>query len=135
MSAFCPFPESLEDSVVHCAKGLLACHVPVKIGPSPDNGVELHNQIASGGLFVVFDDLADFRQKRQQVFLGGFDDEFAFELAYRLSEEVEAFFDVDDFCLFLGECQPSFQEKGFDDWQDFVFQQFWGCPKSNLGSP
>src|SRR6266481_689172 len=59
-----PLPQSSKDRVVHLRKGSLARHMPMIVRPSPDNRVELHDQMTSRGLLVRLDDPSDFGQER-----------------------------------------------------------------------
>ena len=60
--AFCPLPQGKEDGVIHFGQGLLAGHVPVIVGPAPDEGVELPDQIGGRSLGIGLDEGADFFQ-------------------------------------------------------------------------
>jgi hypothetical protein len=60
MPPFGPRPQRFEDGSVHLIEGCLAHHMPVIVGPAPDHGVELGNQIRRCGLFVGLHDLPDF---------------------------------------------------------------------------
>ena len=53
VSAACPSPQCLEDRMVYLSKGTFTADVPVIVGPPPNQGVELHDQVTGFGLFIV----------------------------------------------------------------------------------
>src|SRR5215469_13511188 len=67
MSPLRPLPQSPKDRVVHFRQGLLAAHIPVIVGPAPDDRVELHNQVYGSGLAARLDDGSDFGQERRHI--------------------------------------------------------------------
>ena len=58
VSPFGPLPQDTKDCVIHLCVGFLADHVPVIIRPSANLGIQLGNEIASGGLLVLSDDFS-----------------------------------------------------------------------------
>ena len=122
MSPFGPTPEGVEDVRVYPTEHLLADYVAVIIGPAPDDGVELVNQVAGCGLFVGVDDCLRFGQERFDALAGRFDEELAVVLAYVLSQEVESVVDVGYPGLFWGQFQASFLQKLFQEGEDLLCQ-------------
>ncbi len=55
-----PLPQGLKNGTIDAIKGRFAHHMPMISGPSPNDSVELTDQVSSGGLLVVFDDCSDF---------------------------------------------------------------------------
>ncbi len=55
-----PLPEGLKDGAIDTAESRLAHHMLMIPGPSPNDTVELTDQVSGGGLLVVFDDCSDF---------------------------------------------------------------------------
>lgn len=74
----------------------------VVVCPSPNDGVELDNQVAGRRLFVGFDGRPHFGQECFDAFARGFDEELAIVLAYILSQKVEALLDVRYPCFLCG---------------------------------
>ena len=125
MSSPRPLPQGLKDGTVDAAEGLFAHHMPVIPGPSPNDSVELTDQVSGGGLFVVLDDSSDFLQESLDVLLRRLDEQFAVVLAYILAQKVEAVFDVRDDRLFGGEFKPSLLHEGFYQRFDLIFEQLF----------
>lgn len=61
--AFGPLPQGPEERVIHFGKGLLTGHVPVIVGPPPDQGVEEPNQISRCCLRVGPNECSAFANK------------------------------------------------------------------------
>jgi hypothetical protein len=64
MTAACPRPECLENSVVHSRKGTRTGHMAMEERPAPNNGVESFNQVASRDLTALADNGAHLVQER-----------------------------------------------------------------------
>lgn len=96
MSAFCPLPQHRKDSVVHLGEGLLAYDVPVIVGPSPNFGVELGNEVSCRRLLMVLHYFSDALKKRLHAFSRGCDQQFSVVFTEVLSEKVEAVLDMRD---------------------------------------
>src|SRR6266700_1105941 len=58
--SLCPLPQRLEDRAIHFVEGSLACHMSVIQGPSPNNRVQLNDELSCWGLFVFLHDFSDF---------------------------------------------------------------------------
>src|SRR2546426_2358985 len=86
MSSFGPVPHEFEDGCVHCGKGLRACHMPMVKRPSPNDRVQLADQVPCRGLLVSLDHSADLFQERFDILLGGFDEHLAVILAQVLTQ-------------------------------------------------
>ena len=84
MSPFSPTPQGLKNLRIHLTKHLLANNVTMIVCPTPDDRVELVDQVAGCGLFVGLDDCAYFGQECFDTFLRGFDEEFTLIFAYIL---------------------------------------------------
>src|ERR1700737_3771848 len=67
-----PSPQTREDGCIDAAKGTLADHVPMIVGPAPNLGVEFLNQIGGRHTQRGFDRGSDARQESFDVFFGGF---------------------------------------------------------------
>ncbi len=46
--------------MVYLGKGALTTDMPVIVRPTPDEGIELHDQMPGSALLVPFDDVSDF---------------------------------------------------------------------------
>ncbi len=129
--AFCPLPQGKEDGVVHFGKGLLTGHVPVIVGPAPDEGVELPDQIGGRSLGIGLDECAGFFQDGVYTLARGLHQDFAVVRTDLLSEELKAVRDVRDPGLLLREFQPSFAQKLLDERFDFGFEQLLGAARNH----
>jgi hypothetical protein len=116
----------LEDRVVYADEGFLAADVPVIVGPSPDEGIELPYQMSRCRLLVSLDDSSDFAQERLHILLGGRYQELASVLAHLLSEKVESVLDVGGDGFLPGEFQTALLQELGDQWFDPFFQQRFG---------
>src|SRR6516164_6159817 len=96
MSPLRPLPQSPKDRVVHFRQGLLAAHMPVIVGPAPDDRVELHNQVSGSGLTARLDDGSDFGQERRHILAGWLDQDGAVVSTHVLSEEIKAVLNMRD---------------------------------------
>ncbi len=104
--AFCPLPERQEDRVIYFGKGLLARYVSVKVGPAPNNWVELSNQITRSSLRVGLYDSSNFAQERLHILTGRLYQDCAVIVTDVLSEELKSVCDMRDFGLLLREREP-----------------------------
>jgi hypothetical protein len=77
-------------------EGPFAYHMPVIVGPTPDEGVELGYQRCGCGLFVDLHDLPDFPEECLHILPGGFDQKFSRVLTYMLAQKIEAVLNVRD---------------------------------------
>lgn len=63
--------------------------------PSPDNGIELANQLLLGRCFAVLDNSAHFVQERLYILLRGLDKKFSIGVSSDIeSEEIKAIANV-----------------------------------------
>src|ERR1700722_14097789 len=77
-----------ERTRIDAAKGTLADHVPMIVGPAPNLGVEFLNQIGSRHTKRGFNRGSDARQESFDVFLGGLSEQSPVRVtAHVLSEE------------------------------------------------
>jgi len=121
-----PSPQTREDGCIDAAKGTLADHVPMIVGPAPNLGVEFLNQIGSRHAKRGFDRGSDARQESFDVFLGGLSEQSPVRVtAHVLSEEIKAFLHVRDDRLRRRKFKPSFLQKLHNDGFNFSFQQFF----------
>ncbi len=77
VSPFCPPPQSLVYLVVDIAEDLLADHVPVEVGPAPNDGIELGNELPRRQVAMGFDEGTHFEQERFDTLFGRFYEQFA----------------------------------------------------------
>jgi hypothetical protein len=113
MSPFSPTPQGLEYLCVNAAEYLLADDMAMVVCPTPDNGIELVNQVACCGLLVGFDGRPHFGQECFDAFPGGFDEELALVLAHVLPQEVEALLNVGYPGFLWGQFQTPFTQELF----------------------
>ena len=106
--AFSPLPQGPEERVIHFGKGLLTGHVPVIVGPSPDQGIEEPNQISRCCLRVGPNECSGFNQQRVDTLARGFHENRAMIVPDVLAEKVKAVRDMRDLGFLRGEDQASF---------------------------
>ena len=94
MSAIAPPPQLAPYLKVHARERTFSNTVPMIVGPSPYDGVELDNQIFLCRRFILLDDPPEFCQSRLHVLLGRRDQQFPSILAYVLAEKIKPFLDV-----------------------------------------
>ena len=122
-----PPPEAVPQSPVHFLERPLRRDVAVIVGPAPNHGIELTNQVGLAVSAIPANHLPHLLQEGVRVFPGGLDEQLAAEFAEVLSEEVESGFDVCD-AGFLGrELQAPVAQELINQWLDFIFQQFLGA--------
>src|SRR5947209_5386048 len=86
VSSFGPLPQCSEDRIIHFHEGLFARYVPVIVCPTPDFGIELHDQVPGCRLSIFLDEFLDSGEKRLDVLLGRFYQHFSIlVLAYVLT--------------------------------------------------
>ena len=123
VSSSCPSPQTREDMVINADERVLTHHVPMIVGPTPDFGVELMNQIGGRHAQRGFDCLPDAAQEGFNILLGRFDEQFPVGiLAHVLSEEIKTFLHVGDDRLRGRKFQTSFLQKLLDEGLDFSLQ-------------
>jgi hypothetical protein len=123
VSSSCPSPQTREDFVINASERALTHHVPMIVGPAPDFGVELMDQIGGRHAQRGFDDLTDAAQESLNVLLGRLDEQFPVGiLAHVLSEEIKTLLHVGDDRLRGRKFQPSLLQKLLDEGLDFSFQ-------------
>ena len=89
-------------------EGLFAHHVPVIVGPAPNHGVELGDQIRRCGLLIGLHDLPDLAEECLDILSGGFDQKFTRVLTYILAQKIEAVLDVCDAGFLRRQFQTAF---------------------------
>ena len=102
VSTFGPMPGGL-DGVVDAMKGGLVDNVAMIGGPSSNQGVELEDEVSGCDGFVGFDDLANLPQEGVDLLLGRGNQQYAVVLPNRLAKKFEAFLNMSDAGLLLGE--------------------------------
>lgn len=127
VSAFGPMPEAVPQGPFHFLERPLRRTVSVIVGPAPNHGVELVDQVALADSAVAANKLPHLFQERVRVLPGRLGEQFSAELAEGLSEEVKPLCDVRDARLLWRELQAPIAQKLFDQWLDFIFQQFLGA--------
>ena len=109
VSSSCPSPQTREDFVINASERALTHHVPMIVGPAPNFGVELMDQIGGRHAQRGFDYLPDAAQEGFNVLLGRLDEQFPVGiLAHVLSEEIKTFLHVANDRLLGRKFQPSF---------------------------
>ncbi|MGC2539452.1 MAG: hypothetical protein WA350_21910, partial [Candidatus Sulfotelmatobacter sp.] len=63
VSSSCPSPQTREDVVIHASERACTHHLPMIVGPTPDFGVELMDQIGGRHAQRSFDCLPDAAQE------------------------------------------------------------------------
>ena len=63
MPALGPAPQRPKDGIINLGESLFTADVAMIVRPPPNEGIELADQITCGGLFVGFDEMANFSQK------------------------------------------------------------------------
>ena len=111
MSPFSPAPQGLENLRIHPTKHLLTDDVTMVVCPTPDNGIELDNQVVGCGLLVGFYGCPYFGQEYFDTFPRGFDEECALVFAYILPQEVETLLNVSYPGFLCGQCQAPFPQE------------------------
>ena len=106
VSSFCPLPQCQKDRMIHLVEGFRADHMSVIISPTSNFGVELSNEIACCGLFVLLHDFADPLQKSMDVLFRGLNQQFSVVFPDMLSEKVKAVLNVRDEGFLLGDFDP-----------------------------
>jgi hypothetical protein len=123
VSSSCPSPQTREDFVINASERALTHHMPMIVGPTPDFGVELMDQIGGRHAQRSFDCLPDAAQEGFNVLLGRLDEQFPVGiLAHVLSEEIKTFLHVGNDRLRRRKFQPSFLQKLLDEGFNFSFQ-------------
>ncbi len=79
---FRPLPQGLEDGMANSCKGDFADDVLVIVRPSPNDRVQLNDQVACRRLLIGLDERSYFPQEGGDVLSRWFDDELAMVLAY-----------------------------------------------------
>jgi len=121
-----PSPQTREDGCIDAAKGTLADHVPMIVGPAPNLGVEFFGQIGGRLAKRGFDRCSDARQESFDIFLGGLSEQSPVRVtAHVLPEEIKAFLHVRDDRLRRRKFEPSFLQKLHNDGFNLSFQQFF----------
>jgi hypothetical protein len=108
VAPFGPAPQGQEDGMVDLGERPFAGDMLMIVCPSPDEGVELIDQVPGGGLGVRLDECANLGEKGFDVFGRGFDQDGAFIASHVLSQEVKSVFNVGNASLLGGEVQPPF---------------------------
>ena len=109
--------------MIRAIKRALAHHMPMIVGPAPDFGVELIDQIGGRLAQRGFDRSSDTIQEGLDIFLGGLDEQFPVGVsAHILSEEIKALLHVCNDCLCGREFESSFLQKLLDEGFDFSLQ-------------
>ena len=95
VSSPCPPPQTMEDRMISRCKDTFADHVPMVVGPTPNFGVELIDQIGSRQAKPGFNRSSDAVQEGFDILLGRLDAQFPVRVAaHVLSEEIKAFLHV-----------------------------------------
>ena len=139
VSPFHPLFHRLIDSLIYMVKGLLAHDMSVVIGPASDHAIEAKDHYSGRESFVGLYALSNLLKEGFDILLGRFDQQlmpFArLVLAYILTKEIEAFFDVRNEGFLWREMKSSFLHELLHEGFDFVFQQLLGvsCDHKVIG--
>ena len=117
-----PTPEAVPQDPFHLLERLLRHNVTMVVGPAPNDGIEMTNQVGLTGSAMPMNKLPHLFQKVVRVFLGRFDEQLVVVFAEVLSEEVESLFDRRDAGFLWRELQAPVAQKLLDQWPDFLFQ-------------
>ena len=97
--------------------------MPMVARPTTNDGVEALDEHGLAGTSVQFDKSPYLLQKGPPVFERRLDEQFSTVFPQILPQEVEAFFHMREPGLFRRKCQPAFQQEGFHQRFDLIFQQ------------
>ena len=101
MSSLGPSPENAKDNSIDPLVGLFRADVPVKIGPSAQDGIESFNDPLLRFRPTLFHNVPDLVQKRLNVLPRRSDEKLSPILPYVLSKKVESLRDMHDAGLLL----------------------------------
>ena len=73
----------------------------MEIYPTPNNGIQPHNQVLLWGGFILAYDAPDFRKEGFDSRLGGSNQQFAIIFPHVAAKKIESLVDVRDDRLFL----------------------------------
>src|SRR6266550_3557307 len=100
MLATYPFPNGLEDGMIYGVEDRFTDHVAMIERPTPNHWIEFCNEFTSGQIATFPDTFSDLAHERFNVLLRWSDEElYTFSspvFSYRLSEKVEALFNMRD---------------------------------------
>ena len=126
VSPFHPWFHRLIDGLVYVVKGFLAHDMSVVVGPASDHAIEAEDQYSGRESIVSLDRLSNLLEEGFDILLGRFDQQlmpFArLVLAYILTKEIEAFFDVRNEGFLWREMKSSFLHELLHEGFDFVLQ-------------
>src|SRR5215510_3663078 len=106
--------------------------MPVIIGPSSDDRIDLHDQVSGSCLCIPFDDSPGFVQKRCYILFRWRDDDLAIVVSAKmLPEEIKSILNVRDSGLFWRKFQPSLSQEFFSERFHFIFQQLFRATGNN----
>ena len=117
-----PSPQTTPDQMINFAEHAFRRNMPMITNPTPNDRVELPNQVILAGAVMVPHHLSNLRQERLCVLLRRCDQQLAAAFAKILSKEVEPLIDMCDRRLLRREPKPPFREKIGDHGIDFVLQ-------------
>jgi len=125
--AFGPEPETVLHGDFQPAERPLGHHMPVVVGPAPQNRIEHADEIKLVESSMTPDQLPHLVQTRKRAFPGRLDEQFSSVLAEVLAEEIEPVGDVGDAGLLLRELQPPVAQELLDQGLHLIFQHVFFC--------
>ncbi len=96
MSPFGPSPQRLKDGVVHGLEYFRADSMAVIHRPTPNDRVQVADEVASRGALVALNNRSHFTQHRLDALGRRFDEQLAVVFAYVLSEKITSIRNVRD---------------------------------------
>ena len=131
MSSLCPSPEAAKDDMIDPLVGSLRAYVPMKIGPSAQNGVEFFDHPFLRFRPTFLHNVPDLLQKRLNIFPRRSDEKLSPVLPDVLTEKIESLRDRHDAGLLFREFQTPFPQEGFDGGADFLLKDLFRGPGDN----
>ena len=131
MSSLGPSPENAKDDSIDPLVGFLRADVPVKIGPSAQDGIESLNDPLLRFRPTFFHNVPDLVQKRLNVLPRQSDEKLSPILPNVLAEKVRSLRDVHDAGLLFREFQTPFPQESFDGGADFLLEDLFRVPGDN----
>src|SRR5205085_8913944 len=120
-----PAPEHHPHALLHTTEGALGGNVPMVIGPSAQERIELADQHCCFESATTPNQLPRFFQHTAHTLPRGPDEQFVSILAHSLSQKVKSLSDVRDERLFFRELESALTEKLDDDRFDLLLQSFF----------
>jgi hypothetical protein len=128
-------PYHVIDGVIHGAKDLFADNMPVIVGPTSNEGVELVYQCPGIYRFIRLYDVPNLVEECLDILLRRRYQQLALftrlVLAHMLAQEIKPVLNLREACLLLREFQPPLPQELLDEGFDFVFQHHLRAASDN----